>query len=116
MRSCLTSCSCPGMDGIEATCQIVGSATATRALILTTFDLDEHVYHALRAGAAGCLLKDAGRERIVAAVESTAAGETPMSASVLASLIENFASRPPSSVTRPKGRIRSVSGRPRCCR
>jgi len=76
---------------------------ATRVvLILTTFDLDEHVYHALRAGAAGFLLKDAGRERIVAAVESTAAGETPMSASVLASLIEDFVSRPPSSVTRPR--------------
>ncbi len=66
----------PRMDGIEATRRIVLSGVRTRVLILTTFDADEAVLDALRAGAAGFLLKDAGRERLVEAVRTTAGGET----------------------------------------
>ena len=85
----------PVLDGIEATRRIVSSGAATRILVLTTFDVDRHVYDALRAGAAGFLLKDAGRERIVAAVEAAAAGETPVAPSVLARLVDRYVELPP---------------------
>jgi DNA-binding NarL/FixJ family response regulator len=71
----------PRVDGIEATRRIVEDRLPTRVLVLTTFDLDQHVYDALRAGAAGFLLKDVTAERLVAAVRETAAGETPMASS-----------------------------------
>src|SRR3954464_8573303 len=63
----------PGMDGIEATRRIGLAGLRTRVLVLTTFDLDEHVYDGLRAGASGFLLKDAGRERLVEAIRTVAA-------------------------------------------
>ena len=90
----------PHTDGIEATRQIVAAGLPTRVLVLTTFDLDEHVYDALRAGAAGFLLKDAGSERLVAAINETAAGETPVAGAVLGKLIAHFVDRPPLQVTR----------------
>ena len=74
----------PGTDGIEGTRRIVAAALPTRVLVLTTFDLDQHVYDALRAGAAGFLLKDASAQELVAAVERTAAGEAPLAPAVLA--------------------------------
>lgn len=64
----------PRMDGIEATRRIVAADAPTRVVVLTTFDVDRHVYDALRAGAAG-FLKDAGGEASVRAVEQTAAGD-----------------------------------------
>ncbi|MCC5576108.1 response regulator transcription factor [Microtetraspora sp. AC03309] len=82
----------PGMDGIEATRRLAGSATAgPRILILTTFDLDEYVYDALRAGASGFLLKDVTAERLFDAVRVIAAGEALLAPAVTRRLISEFA-------------------------
>lgn len=80
----------PRMDGVEATRRIVEAAVTTRVLVLTTFDDDEQAYQALRAGAAGYLLKDCGGDRLVQAVEATAAGEMTLSPPVLARLVAHF--------------------------
>jgi DNA-binding NarL/FixJ family response regulator len=82
----------PGMDGIEATRQLAGSGPAgPRILILTTFDLDEYVYDALRAGATGFLLKDVTAERLFEAVRIVAAGEALLAPAVTRRLITEFA-------------------------
>jgi DNA-binding NarL/FixJ family response regulator len=82
----------PGMDGIEATRQLAGSAAAgPRILILTTFDLDEYVYDALRAGASGFLLKDVTAERLFDAVRVIAVGEALLAPAVTRRLINEFA-------------------------
>jgi DNA-binding NarL/FixJ family response regulator len=83
----------PGQDGIEATRQIKhDSDTApTRVLILTTFDLDEYVYAALRAGASGFLLKDTSPEKLLDAIRTVATGEALLAPTVTRRLIENFA-------------------------
>jgi DNA-binding NarL/FixJ family response regulator len=83
----------PVMDGIEATRRIVGS-TSTRVVILTTFDLDEYVYEALRGGATGFLLKDAPPEQMVAAVHAAASGDALISPSVTRRLLAEFVRRP----------------------
>jgi DNA-binding NarL/FixJ family response regulator len=72
-------------------------------LILTTFDLDENVYLALRAGAAGFLLKDATRDQLVQAVRAVAAGETPLSPRLTRRLIEHWVRRPPKRTSAPPG-------------
>jgi DNA-binding NarL/FixJ family response regulator len=86
----------PELDGIEATRQLAGPDVAdpVRVLVLTTFDLDDYVYEALRAGASGFLLKDVGREELVAAVRVVAAGEALLAPSVTRRLLEEFARRP----------------------
>jgi DNA-binding NarL/FixJ family response regulator len=86
----------PVLDGIEATRRITrGDATAgVRVLILTTFDLDEHVYAALAAGASGFLLKDATPEEIVQAVRVVASGEALLAPTVTTRLVREFAARP----------------------
>jgi DNA-binding NarL/FixJ family response regulator len=82
----------PGMDGIEATRQLAGSARGgPRILILTTFDLDEYVYDALRAGASGFLLKDVTAERLFDAVRVVAAGQALLAPTVTRRLISEFA-------------------------
>jgi len=91
----------PRMDGIEATRRIGLAGLPTRVLVLTTFDLDEHVYEALRAGASGFLLKDVDRQRLVDAVQSVAAGEALVAPSVLERLVSHYVERPPTGVTRP---------------
>jgi DNA-binding NarL/FixJ family response regulator len=83
----------PGMNGIDATRSITGSG-ATRVLMLTTFDDDESVYGALRAGASGFLVKDMALEEILAAVRVVAAGDALIAPSVTRRLIEEFAGRP----------------------
>ena len=87
----------PGMDGIEATRQLAaGPGHVPRVLILTTFDLDEYVFDALRAGASGFLLKDATAERLFEAVRVVAAGEALLAPAVTRRLISEFArTRPP---------------------
>jgi DNA-binding NarL/FixJ family response regulator len=87
----------PGTDGIDATRQLAAARVSTRVLILTTFDLDRHVFDALSAGAAGFLLKDATAEQLVSAIERTASGETPMAPSVLGRLVDRFLEREPAS-------------------
>jgi DNA-binding NarL/FixJ family response regulator len=86
----------PVLDGIEATRRIVADATTdrVRVLMLTTFDLDEHVYAALSAGASGFLLKDATPEEIVHAIRVVAAGESLLAPTVTSRLVREFASRP----------------------
>jgi DNA-binding NarL/FixJ family response regulator len=86
----------PTLDGIEATRRLTGFDAPARVLILTTFDLDEYVYEALRAGASGFLLKDRPPEELVAAVRVIAAGEGLLAPSVTRRLIEEFAKRAPS--------------------
>jgi DNA-binding NarL/FixJ family response regulator len=86
----------PRLDGLEATRRLAGPGVAnpTKVLILTTFDLDEYVYEALRAGASGFLLKDVRREDLVAAVRVVAAGEALLAPSITKRLIGEFARRP----------------------
>ena len=95
----------PHMDGVEATATLTRDAVepAPRVLVLTTFDLDEYVFGALRAGAAGFLLKDAPRERLVEAIRVVHNGEALLSPSITRRLIEDFAARtdpiePPAAV------------------
>jgi DNA-binding NarL/FixJ family response regulator len=90
----------PGLDGLEATRRITGDPdlTAVRILVLTTFDLDDYVYGALRAGASGFLLKDARPEDLLRAVRVVAAGEALLDPGVTRRLIERFAAqRPPAT-------------------
>ncbi|MFD9113788.1 response regulator [Streptomyces bottropensis] len=83
----------PGMNGIQATEHILARASdcAPRILVLTTFDLDEYVYGALRAGASGFLLKDSGPERLLAAVAAIGGGDALFAPSVTRRLVEAFA-------------------------
>jgi DNA-binding NarL/FixJ family response regulator len=87
----------PEMDGIEATRRIVRDESSPRVLVLTTFDLDEYVYGALRAGASGFLLKDAPEEHLIAAIRIIATGGSLFSPSVTRRLIEDYARRSPHS-------------------
>ena len=84
----------PGVDGIEATRTITATGDRARVLVLTTFDLDEYVYDALRAGASGFLLKDAPEERLTTAIRVVADGGSLFAPSVTRRLIEEFARRP----------------------
>jgi DNA-binding NarL/FixJ family response regulator len=85
----------PGMDGIEATRRLTSAGSAPRVLVLTTFDLDEYVYDALRAGASGFLLKDVTAERLFDAVRVIAAGEALLAPAITRRLISEFASQRP---------------------
>jgi DNA-binding NarL/FixJ family response regulator len=112
----------PGMDGLEATRLITsgapaprsadsgpaaprsassGPATPPKVVMLTTFDLDDYVYEALRAGASGFLLKDSPRHDLIAAVRAAAAGDALLAPSVTRRLIEAFARRPPETSPSP---------------
>jgi DNA-binding NarL/FixJ family response regulator len=84
----------PHMDGIEATALITATPTPPRVLILTTFDLDDYVYAALRAGASGFMLKDAPAEQLIEAVRVVARGDALLAPSVTRLLIEEVARRP----------------------
>jgi len=85
----------PGVDGLEATARLLAGGTRTRVLILTTFDLDEYVYEAFRAGASGFLLKDVSRAQLIAAVRAAAVGDQLLSPAITRKLIEQFVRRPP---------------------
>jgi DNA-binding NarL/FixJ family response regulator len=85
----------PELDGIEATRRLVEAGGRARVLVLTTFDLDEYVYRAMRAGASGFLLKDAKREQLAAAVRTVAGGESLLAPAITRRLIEDFCKRPP---------------------
>jgi DNA-binding NarL/FixJ family response regulator len=99
----------PGIDGIEATRRVV-SADGPRVVILTTFDLDEHVYAALTNGASGFLTKDTPPERLADAVRIVANGETLLSPSVTRRLVETFTKAPPPGTTTP-GRLTALTPR-----
>jgi DNA-binding NarL/FixJ family response regulator len=94
----------PVMDGLEAARQILTAARGAdkpRVLMLTTFDLDEYVYEALRAGASGFLLKDATTAELIHAVQIVAAGDALLAPSVTRRLIADFTRKPPAVMHRP---------------
>src|SRR3989449_4343650 len=84
----------PELDGLEATRRILAADNAARILILTTFDLDEYVYEALRAGASGFVLKDDPPEQLIAAIQTVAAGEALLSPSITERVIQQFTRLP----------------------
>jgi DNA-binding NarL/FixJ family response regulator len=86
----------PGLDGIEATRRISAEPDAPRVLVLTTFDLDEHVYAAVEAGASGFLLKDVAPDDLVHAVGVVARGEAMLAPALIRRLLERFARPAPS--------------------
>lgn len=95
----------PRLDGVEATRRIMGRvAEPPRVLVLTTFDLDEYVYEAVRAGACGFLLKDVAPDDLVHAVRVVARGETMLAPTLITRLLERFTARPPA------GEVPSVMG------
>ena len=100
----------PRMNGIEATTLLVQAGSRARILMLTTFNLDEYVYHALKAGASGFLLKDASREQLTGAVRAVAAGETLLAPAITRRLIEDFCDGPAPS-TRLTGAAGGLSER-----
>jgi DNA-binding NarL/FixJ family response regulator len=102
----------PRMDGIEATRRILTAGpTAPKVLMLTTFDSDSHVYEAMRAGAAGFLLKDVRRQDLVNAVRVVAAGDALLAPSLTRRLIEQFCQQPPPLGPRIPDRLADLSER-----
>ena len=84
----------PELDGLEATRRIVAADSAARIIILTTFDLDDYVYEALRAGASGFVLKDDPPEQLLAAIRTVAAGDALLSPGITRRVIEQFTRMP----------------------
>jgi DNA-binding NarL/FixJ family response regulator len=84
----------PKLDGLEATRRLLAHNGATRVVILTTFDLDEYVFEAIRSGASGFLLKDSPPDQLIAAIHVVASGEALLAPAITKRLIEEFARRP----------------------
>lgn len=84
----------PGLDGLAATQQIVSEVAGTKVIILTTFDVDDYVYEALRAGASGFLLKSSPPERLITAIRTVAAGDALLDPAVTRRVIEAFNRQP----------------------
>lgn len=99
----------PVMDGLAATREVIAQRLAGHVLMLTTFDLDEYVYEALKAGAGGFLLKDAPAAELVRAVRVVAQGEALLAPSVTKRLIEDFTSRPRGAPATPPSPARRLS-------
>jgi DNA-binding NarL/FixJ family response regulator len=89
----------PGMDGIEATRQILATGGRSRILVLTTFDLDEYAYAALRAGASGFLLKDAHPEELLAGIRAVAGGDAVIAPALTRRLLDTYAQRLPADAS-----------------
>jgi DNA-binding NarL/FixJ family response regulator len=101
----------PEMDGLEATGLITADSPETRVLILTTFDLDEYVFQALRAGASGFLLKDTRPEELLAAVRVLAEGEALLAPTITRRLIEQFVAQPVTTGAKPTRVLESLTER-----
>ena len=99
----------PELNGIEAIRRLGQAGVDARVLVLTTFDLDEYVYDALKAGAGGFLLKDVPREQLVTAVRTVARGEALLAPAITQRLIERFVTRAPSGGRAPA--LAELSGR-----
>src|ERR1700733_11433645 len=84
----------PGLDGIQATAQLAQGGSRAKILMLTTFNLDEYVYHAMKAGASGFLLKDATREQLTGAIRAFCAAETLLAPAITRRLIEDYCRGP----------------------
>jgi DNA-binding NarL/FixJ family response regulator len=93
----------PGMDGIEATRRIVARELPTRVLVLTTFDVDDYVYEAMKAGASGFLLKTAPPRQLADAVRTVASGDALLAPAITRRLVEQFVRRPPPGTRVPPG-------------
>jgi DNA-binding NarL/FixJ family response regulator len=91
----------PELDGLEATRRLLHDAGSTRVLILTTFDLDEYVYDAMKAGASGFLVKDVRPEQLADAVRVVATGDALLAPTITRRLIEQFVRRPPPTTGAP---------------
>jgi DNA-binding NarL/FixJ family response regulator len=102
----------PNLDGIQATERIVEGHLATRVLMLTTFDRDEYVYAAMKAGASGFLLKTVPTARLIEAIRLVAAGEALLSPEITRRLIEDFVSRPDPAGAQP-GALQRLTTRER---
>jgi DNA-binding NarL/FixJ family response regulator len=100
----------PVLDGIEATRRLVAAGSATRVLMLTTFDLDEYVYRAMRAGASGFLLKTVPPAQLIHAVRTVSAGDALLAPAITRRLVERFVSRPAAGATLPDS-VRSLTPR-----
>ena len=102
----------PNVDGLEATRRLLdGKDAGPRILILTTFDLDEYVYEALRVGASGFLLKDTPPEQLVEAIRVVASGDALLSPTITRRVIEEFVRRPPASVRKPAPSLEELTAR-----
>ena len=88
----------PEIDGIEATRRLLDANGDTKVVMLTTFDMDEYVFEALRAGASGFLVKDVPPEQLVAGIRSVASGDSLLAPSVTRRLIQEFVRRPPDAL------------------
>jgi len=100
----------PGLDGIEATKRLLRDGDGPRILMLTTFDLDEYVYEAMKAGASGFLLKDAPRDQLVGAVRTVAAGDALLAPALVRRLVEDFVRRPAPGA-RPRAELEDLTER-----
>ena len=102
----------PNVDGLEATRRLLeGKTEGPRILILTTFDLDEYVYEALKVGASGFLLKDTPPEQLVEAIRVVANGDALLSPVITRRVIEEFVRRPPDSVRKPAPQLAELTAR-----
>ena len=101
----------PNLDGIEATRRLVAAGSPARVLILTTYDLDEHVYDAIRAGASGFLLKDARPAQLVEAIEVVAAGDALLAPAITRRLLDRFAEGGPTGRREPFPALQSLTER-----
>jgi DNA-binding NarL/FixJ family response regulator/class 3 adenylate cyclase len=102
----------PEMDGIEATRRLLAQdGTETKVVMLTTFDMDEYVYDALRAGASGFMLKDAPPEQLIAGIRSVASGDALLAPSITRRVIEEFVRRPPTSVRALPAKLEDLTAR-----
>ncbi|MFF1688996.1 MULTISPECIES: response regulator [unclassified Streptomyces] len=103
----------PGMNGIEATSLVTSGPGATRVLVLTTFDEDDHVYGALRAGASGFAVKDMALDDILAAIRVVAAGDALIAPGITRRLIADFVGRPEPSPARAPRPVEGITERER---
>jgi DNA-binding NarL/FixJ family response regulator len=103
----------PRLDGVEATRRLVAAGAEARVLILTTFDLDEHVFEALRAGASGFLLKDVQPAQLVDAVRVVARGEALLAPTVTRRLLDRFARSLPGAPEQPAPELAELTDRER---
>jgi DNA-binding NarL/FixJ family response regulator len=101
----------PNVDGVEATRRLVSGGSRARILILTTFDLDEYVFEAIRAGASGFLLKDVQPAQLVDAIRVVAAGEALLAPTVTRRLLDRFAHTLPGAEEKPPPELATLTER-----
>ena len=102
----------PGLDGLEATRRLLAAGgPAPKVLVLTTFDLDEHVYEAIRAGASGFLLKSAPPDRLVDGIRTVLDGDALLAPEITRRLLERFTAKPPRTAGAPPPELRELSQR-----